>query len=138
MNRRREIFRILLVGLVAIGCAFAMEAKKDKKDAGEARIQFEEDSYNFGNIKERGGSVSHEFGFINTGNGKLVIVDATAECGCTRPEYPKNPISPAKKGKIKVTFNPIGRPGSFTKVVTVKTNGHPKKVRLKIKGTVIP
>ena len=61
-----------------------------------------------------------------------------ADCGCTRPDYPKAPIAPGKQGKIKVTYNPLGRPGAFTKVVTIKTNGSPSKVRLKIRGTVSP
>ena len=63
---------------------------------------------------------------------------ATAECGCTKPVFPKQPIAPGKNGVIKVTYNPIGRPGAFDKVVTIKTNGKPGKVRLKIRGTVMP
>ena len=82
--------------------------------------------------------VSHEFEFTNVGDGNLIIIEATATCGCTRPEYPKNPIAPGKKGKIKVTYNPIGRQGAIDRVVTVKTNGSPKKVRLKLKGNVVP
>ncbi|MCM1152124.1 MAG: DUF1573 domain-containing protein [Muribaculum sp.] len=125
------------IGILALSLAlFSAEAKKEK--GGNAIIKFTEQNYNFGTINEAKGPVSHEFEFINTGNGNLVIIDATAECGCTRPEYPKNPVAPGKKGKVKVTYNPAGRPGSFDKVVTVRTNGNPKKVRLKIKGSVIP
>ena len=94
--------------------------------------------YNFGNIREDGGPVSCEFEFVNTGSSNLVVISATAECGCTTPEFPKQPIAPGKKGKIKVTYNPLGRPGGFDKVVTVKTNGKPSKARLKIRGSVIP
>lgn len=126
-----------LTAILALLCATNTYAKKET-DGGQPKIYFEEQSHNFGTIKEQGGPVSHEFEFVNTGNGKLVIISVGTECGCTRPEYPKNPISPGKKGKIKVTYNPLGRPGGFTKVVTVKTNGQPKKTRLKIKGTVAP
>lgn len=104
---------------------------------GKAKISFDEKTWNFGNIKEDGGSVSHEFTFTNTGDANLVVLDATAQCGCTRPEYPKNPVAPGKSSKIKVTYNPFARPGAFEKVVTVKTNAG-GKVRLKISGTVIP
>ena len=48
------------------------------------------------------------------------------------------PIAPVKSCVVKVTYNPIGRPGAFEKVVTVKTNGKPGKVYLKVKGTVMP
>ncbi|MCM1376966.1 MAG: DUF1573 domain-containing protein [Clostridium sp.] len=129
--------KFLIFSLIAVFAVFGVYAGKEKHD-GNAIIKFSEQSYNFGTIKEANGPVSYTFEFINTGNGNLVIIDATAECGCTRPEYPKNPIAPGKKGKIKVTYNPAGRPGSFDKVVTVRTNGSPKKVRLKIKGSVVP
>lgn len=117
--------------------ALPADAKK-KKSGGNAIASFTETVFDFGNIKEDGGPVSHDFEFVNTGNGNLVILDATAECGCTRPEYPKNPVAPGKKNKIRVTYNPIARPGAFTKQVTVRTNGDQRKIRLKIRGNVIP
>ena len=65
-------------------------------------------------------------------------MDATASCGCTRPEYPTKPIKPGKKGKVKVTYNPAGRPGEFRKTIKVRTNGKPKKITRSIDGCVIP
>lgn len=124
---------IAILALVAVMLPAVVHAKGDKP-----KVTFTEYRYDFGNVKEKGGPVSHEFTFTNTGDGNLIIVDATATCGCTKPEYPKNPIAPGKKGKIKVTYNPVGRPGPIDRTVTVKTNGSPKKVRLKIVGTVIP
>lgn len=114
---------------------FALQASA-KGEKG--KISFDEYTYDFGVIQEENGPVSHDFKFVNTGNGNLVIVDCTAQCGCTRPEYPKKPTAPGKSGKVKVTYNPLGRPGAFEKTVTVKTNGSPSKVRLKIKGNVTP
>lgn len=105
---------------------------------GKAEIRFERQTYDFGKIPEKGGKVTCEFTFFNDGKGNLVITDATAQCGCTKPAYPENPIGPGKSGTIKVTYNPLGRPGTFEKTVTVKSNGTPKKVRLKIKGEVMP
>lgn len=120
----------ILLSLVAI-TVFAA-------DKGKASIKFEEKTYNFGNIRENGGSVSHEFAFTNTGDANLVILDAKAQCGCTKPEYPLNPVAPGKKSKIKVTFNPYAQVGTFEKMITIRTNGNPGKVRLKITGTVLP
>lgn len=131
MKLRFRIFLIIAVALIATAPSVA-------KKNGKASAKFSEQTYDFGIVKEKGGAVSHDFIFENSGDGNLVIIDATAECGCTKPEYPDNPVAPGKKDKIKVTYNPIGRPGAFEKVVTVKTNGTPKKVRLKIKGTVTP
>lgn len=136
-NRLFKSFLFTLFFLTAAVMVFDASAKKKAPD-GEPLIKFGEAVHDFGMIPEKGGPVSHDFEFTNVGNGNLVIIGATAECGCTRPETPKNPIAPGKKGKIKVTYNPLGRPGSFEKVVTVKTNGKPKKVRIKIRGTVKP
>ncbi len=124
---------VLLIALMAIFCSFGMEAKGKK-----ARAQFTEYKYDLGNVPEKGGPVSHEFKFTNTGDGNLIIIDASTTCGCTRPEYPKNPIAPGKSGKIKVTYLPDHRPGPIDRTITVRTNGNPKKVRLRILGNVIP
>lgn len=102
----------------------------------QAKIEFAEKSFNFGNIQEKGGKVTHTFTFTNTGNANLMILDATAECGCTEPQYPKNPIPPGKTGTIKVTYNPLYRPGPFTKNINIRTNGNPKKTTIKITGVV--
>lgn len=126
--------KIILLMLAIIAIAIPLSA--DKK--GKAKIQFSEYTYDFGVIKEANGAVSHTFEFTNTGNANLIITEVTATCGCTRPEYPKEPIAPGKKGKIKITYNPLARPGIIDRTITVKTNGSPKKVRLKIKGNVIP
>lgn len=127
----RKILALTLALLSLIG----VEAKKNA--AGESKIRFTEKVWDFGTIKNDK-PVSHEFEFVNDGDGNLVIIEATAECGCTRPEYSDKPIAPGKKGKVKVTYNPVGRPGSFEKTVTIRTNGKPKKERIKIRGSVIP
>ncbi len=127
----KKIIAIILA-LVAL-VPFAADARKK-----QAVIKFVETTHNFGTIPERGGKVSHTFEFINEGDANLVIVDAKADCGCTVPEYPAQPIAPGKRGKIKVTFNPLYRPGNFNKVITVRTNAKQKKTRLKISGTVNP
>ena len=113
----KKLLTVILAVLMLVPAA-AYARKK------QAEIKFDEYSYNFGTIPEKGGN--------------LVIVDATADCGCTVPSYPEKPVAPGRKGAVKVTFNPLYRPGAFTKVVTVRTNSKQKKVRLKITGTVNP
>ncbi len=133
MKRILRLATVLVMSLAILVPLASVAAKKEKGSA-----VFTKQSYNFGIVKENGGPVSCEFEFVNNGKGNLVIFDATADCGCTRPDYPKNPIAPGKRGKIKVSYNPLGRPGGFDKTITVKTNGSPSKIRLKIKGTVSP
>ena len=116
-------------------CMVALSAVADDKFA---EATFEVKSHDFGTIQEAKGPVTCTFEFTNTGNKPLLIIDATASCGCTRPEYPSKPIKPGKTGKIKVTYSPIGRPGAFKKSVKVKTNGKERTTTLRIEGTVIP
>ena len=118
--------------------AVCMVALSGMADDMYAEATFEVLSHDFGTIKEANGPVSCTFEFTNTGNKPLLIIDAMASCGCTRPEYPTKPIKPGKKGKIKVTYSPIGRPGAFKKTVKVKTNGKERTTTLRIEGTVIP
>lgn len=125
----------LLIALMAVLLLTSVAAAKKKPAEGTPEIKFNEMVWDFGTIDNDRPTI-HDFEFTNDGTGNLVILDATAECGCTRPEIPEKPVAPGKKGKIKVSFNPIGRPGSFEKTVTVRTNGTPKKVRLKIRGVV--
>ncbi len=124
----------LFIAIFAV-CMVALSALADGK---QAEATFEVKSHDFGTIKEEGGPVSCYFEFTNTGDKPLLIIDATASCGCTRPEYPSKPIKPGKKGKIKVTYSPIGRPGAFKKTVKVKTNGKERTITLRIVGAVIP
>lgn len=126
-------FNIFAVIAVLIGMAIAAPANAKKK--GESKIEFKETTYDFGKVSVKGGKVSHEFTFTNAGQGNLVIVDAKADCGCTKPAYSDAPVAPGKSGKIKVTFVPNGS-GHFAKKVTVTTNGNPRKARLLIRGEV--
>ena len=107
--------------------------------AAQAEIKFDKTTHNFGKFSESAPKVSCIFTYTNTGDAPLMILNATASCGCTRPDFPKKPVKAGKKGKIKVTYLPAGRPGEFEKTVTVKTNAkRQKKVTLRIKGFVNP
>lgn len=99
---------------------------------------FKTRTHDFGLIAEEKGPVSVTFEFTNTGTKPLLIINALASCGCTKPEYPTEPIKPGKKGKIKVTYSPVGRPGAFRKTVKVITNGETRQIPLVIEGTVKP
>lgn len=132
---KRYIFVLVMAVAVLAGVATA-QAKKNNS-VGEGKIEFKEKVYDFGKIKEKGGLATHEFSFTNVGDANLVILKATAECGCTRPSFSDAPVAPGKSGKIKVSYNPLGRPGSFEKVVTVTSTGGNRKVRLKIRGMVV-
>lgn len=99
-------------------------------------ITFEEKTFDFGTINESDGKATHVFEFSNTGSTALLVQRVNASCGCTTPEWTKTPIEPGKKGEITVTYNPAGRPGAFTKAITVYSNASNEVESLLIKGTV--
>lgn len=100
-------------------------------------ITFDEIIFDFGTINE-GESVTHSFKFKNTGKADLLISNASASCGCTVPQWPKEPIKPGQESSIKVTFNSAGKPGQADKSVTVSANTNPSTTMVLIKGTVVP
>jgi len=103
-----------------------------------ANISFDNKVHNFGKIKEDGGTVTHKFAFINTGASPLIIQNVRATCGCTAPDWTKQPVPPGGKGYVAATFNPKGRPNAFTKSLYVTSNAASSSVRLIIKGEVLP
>jgi len=104
----------------------------------EPSITFDKTSFNFGNINELDGLKTHVFSFTNNGSQPLLLNDVSTTCGCTVPEWSKEPIAPGSQGKIKVTFDPLGRPGAFRKSITVKSNAREASVVLYIVGLVNP
>lgn len=93
--------------------------------------------HDFGTFKEEAGKQSFDFIVSNTGNAPLVIQNIVASCGCTTPDWTKEPIQPGANGKITAVYDPAGRPGQFNKTLSVYTNSDPNIVVLTIKGEVI-
>ncbi len=102
------------------------------------KISFNTFEHDFGTIAEAGGKVSTSFEFTNLGKNPLLIQRVSASCGCTSPEWSREPILPGNKGFIKATFDPTNRPGAFHKTITVVTNAEPQTTVLKITGNVTP
>ncbi len=101
-----------------------------------AKIQFNKETHDYGTIPFSGDPYC-TFEFKNTGNEALLITEARGSCGCTVPEWPKEPIAPGASGSIKVTYD-TKRVGNFQKSVTITSNAinEPTKV-INIKGEVL-
>ena len=105
---------------------------------GSAKIASEQLVFNFGTIAESDGMASHVFKVKNEGDAPLVITRITVSCGCTRPEWSKEPIAPGQTADVKITYNPKGRPGPFYKTISIYSNGKKGSFNLAIKGNVTP
>ena len=101
----------------------------------QSSFKWEESVHDFGKIKQ-GVPVTATFTFTNTGTQPILISDAKASCGCTVPEFSKEPVAPGAKGIVKATYN-AEKVGHFDKDVTVFSNASAVDVKLKIKGEVI-
>lgn len=99
-------------------------------------ITFETNLFDYGEL-EYGSDGTCSFVFTNKGNEPLMLTGVRASCGCTAPDWSKDPIKPGDKGEIKVKYN-TRLVGPFTKTITVNSNGSPSQVVLKIKGRVLP
>ena len=102
----------------------------------QTEVTFGEKTHSFGKIKQHI-PVTHVFSFTNTSSRPVVIETATAECGCTTPEYAKGAIMKGKTSEIKVTYN-AENAGSFKKNVKVKFAGISTEYILTIDGEVLP
>lgn len=106
-------------------------------DTADAPVfKFDKEVYDFGLINE-GEKVTHDFKFKNVGKSPLIISSASASCGCTVPDYPKEPIAPGEEGIISVVFDSAGKPGVQNKVVTITANTIPSFTELNILGSVM-
>lgn len=116
--------------IVALG-GFAQEAAKKSN----AEIDFEKEVHDFGKLKQHGDATT-EFKFTNTGSEPLIISNAKGSCGCTVPEWPREPIAPGESSVIRVKYD-SKRIGPINKSVTITSNASnsPTKV-IRIKGNI--
>jgi hypothetical protein len=101
-------------------------------------MKLSEKEHDFGTFKEEAGRQTFNFEVTNTGNSPLVIQNIVASCGCTTPEWTKQPIPAGGNGVIAAIYDPKDRPGAFNKTLSVYTNSKPEVVVLVIKGQVVP
>jgi hypothetical protein len=121
----------LFILLIMFGAIFKLHAQQ-----AQDSIVFDKLIHDYGTIVQ-GGDGYCEFTFTNKGNIPLVLSDIRASCGCTVPEWPKEPIAPGESGTIKVKYN-TNINGSFNKTITVNSNAINSLVILRIKGNVTP
>jgi hypothetical protein len=99
-------------------------------------VRFEEKRWDFGRILEADGEISHSFGFENIGNEPLVIIEASATCGCTVVEFDRKPVKAGGRGEITVTLDPANRPRSFDANIYIKTSAG--RIVLPVSGEIVP
>ena len=107
--------------------------------AGHAQgvVSFKKEKHDFGKITE-GTQAAYTFEFTNTGNAPVIISNVQPSCGCTTPNWTREPIMPGRTGKVMASFDSNGRPGAFNKTIAVINNGRSGQIILTFQGTVDP
>ena len=121
---------LLLAAVFMTGLTAMAQQKSDEV------IKVSADKYNFGKIKQ-GTPVTTYFTITNTSDKPVYIENAWAGCGCTTPEYSKEPIAPNATTKLKVGYNAAAM-GHFEKDVNIKIAGTADTKIVKISGEVVP
>jgi hypothetical protein len=101
-------------------------------------MKITEATHDYGTFKEEAGPQKYDFIVTNTGDAPLMIQNIVPSCGCTTPDWTKQPIAAGETGKITAIYDPRDRPGKFSKTLTVYTNSKPEIQVLVIKGEVVP
>jgi hypothetical protein len=109
--------------------------KNNSKEIIQPIVEILESEYDFGLIKQ-GEKATHNYKIRNIGNSDLLITSAKGSCGCTVPEWPREPIKPGNEANIKVTFDSKGKTGKQNKRITLMTNAIPNVKILTIKGEI--
>jgi hypothetical protein len=124
---------ILSFGLMLTAFTFTATAQS-VVEAG-AQLEFEKEVHDYGTMKQHGDGAC-EFVFTNTGSEPLIISNAKGSCGCTVPQWPREPVKPGESAAIKVKYD-TKRVGPINKSVTITSNAvnAPTKV-IRIKGTI--
>jgi hypothetical protein len=122
-----KLFPTVILALVILSCSHGI-IKND------ALIHFENKEHDFGKLSLKK-EAQITFQFTNPGNTPLVIFDVKTSCGCTVPDWTKNPVNPGGHGEIKIKYD-AESPGAFHKTITVYFNGEASPETLSVKGQV--
>lgn len=97
-------------------------------------IVFDKMIHDYGTIEQMGDG-NCEFIMTNEGKEPLILSNVRSSCGCTTPQWPRNPILPGESATIKVKYD-TKRVGPFKKHIYVHSNAKTERVTLTISGSV--
>ena len=112
-----------------------LKSASSKPKGPLTNIEFAENSVDFGSILQDSENTK-VFTFTNTGSEPLIIENAKGACGCTVPQYPREPIAPGETGEIKVVYKPGKQLNKQNKTVTITANTEPANTILTVMADV--
>jgi hypothetical protein len=126
---------LFVVATFSMSCSQVPANEKVESIFGPG-IEFAVLEHDFGKIDQNGNGV-FSFDFTNNGTEPLILSNVRSSCGCTVPEWPREPINAGATATILVKYD-TRRIGAFSKSITVYSNATETPIILRIKGTVEP
>ncbi len=123
--------------LVLIAISVSVYAQDGDDSESGARLVLLEESFDFGDIEE-GDVVEHIFEFENGGDQPLIFSNVLTTCGCTAPDWPREPIFPGETSSLTITFSSAGKAGIQNKVITILSNAINSRERIRITTNILP
>ncbi len=111
--------------------------KMEEEGLEITKVKFKTRSLDFGKAKE-GEVLQLTYHYTNTGKKPMIIYNVDTPCGCTVPEWSKEPLAPGESEVLKITFDTRTKKGNQTKLVKILANTDPKEISLFIKGEIEP
>lgn len=138
----KHLIYIVAMMLMAAACTSAPKGSQTAEQqqstdsiVKKGSFKFDTTVFNFGTILE-GEQVSTEFSYLNTGKADIIITKIETSCGCTVPEYDKDPVKPGNRGSIRVRFDSNGKSGTQYKTIRIFSNSEEDIFELVITGEV--
>ncbi len=134
MNKIITLLSLFTFLFIRPGTSQSIESS-EVQQASYAEMEFEQERFNFGTVAQ-GEKVKNVFVFTNTSDIPLVISNARGSCGCTVPEWPKEPIMPGESSQLLVVFDSKGKKGVQAKKVSITANTEKSYTFLILEGVV--
>jgi len=133
---KRNLLVIAAVLLWVLSIPFKSFSQNEAPVSGP-QIEFDKETHDYGTIYVNGDG-NCVFTFKNIGTEPLVLSNVRAGCGCTVPEWPREPVLPGNSAQIKVRYTTLNRPHTINKTIVVTSNSVTKNtIVLRIKGEVV-
>lgn len=128
---------LVLTGVLMLAISLSGFSQNETKVDGP-KIEFDKETHDYGTIYINGDG-NCVFTFTNAGNEPLLLTNVRAGCGCTVPQWPREPVLPGESAEIKVRYTTLNRPHKINKSIVVTSNSIEKNtIVLRIKGEVVP
>lgn len=122
--------------ILCVGFGVVAQSTTEEQLQNGPKITFAEASHDFGDITQ-GDRVTYVFKYENTGNEPLILSNVRTTCGCTAPNWSREPLAPGESADLTISFNSRGKSGMQNKIITVMSNSVNSEERVKITANVL-